>query len=616
MGEGSSRGLSPGTDWLCPICGRALDVEVDQTGTLTCECGHRAYTGYLAEASALRARLGWLDERIGAGDPAPEPVLARQYGVWPPVVYGQVSAGYPTARGQESRFLSGQTLLLGLGAGLLIIAGIVFTALVWNRLGAGGQVTAMVVATLGFGALAVWLARRLPGTAEAIAVVAFGLLVVDVISAPMLGLVARDWLAAGRPYPFSVALLGAVVTLALGWRFELRAWHWLGWGAAGLSAALLSGYLRLGLAHSAQPAASLTVLVASISAVAMFASPILLDRLAIDQQAMLLGGGIASLVALSGWAQWIPASARSAMFGTLVTTVLTAAATAFVWNRVKNLVAGLVTLALAGASLGLLFLLTGNSTAPAWASGIGVAGAVLVGLGWSRHLLRQAVPVVSLAWLTWVVGRVAVIGSNGPTNAQRWQFVIIFAVVAVVYFVVSGASELASWGWAAAALGEAAWLLGWQRFSHIEWATLPFAALLLLAGYLWHRHSSSDSSRWELPAGSMVILPSALACWGAPWVEATSNQSVATGVVRLVLVLAGGFAMVVPGARGRLQGLLVPGVTALVIAGVAQLSSGLSAVPRWLALAVVGAGLILAGARLEVLRKRGREVRDYLATLH
>jgi len=39
-------------------------------------------------------------------------------------------------------------------------------------------------------------------------------------------------------------------------------------------------------------------------------------------------------------------------------------------------------------------------------------------------------------------------------------------------------------------------------------------------------------------------------------------------------------------------------------------------VPRWLALAVVGAALILAGARLEVLRKRGREVRDYLATLH
>ena len=114
----------------------------------------------------------------------------------------------------------------------------------------------------------------------------------------------------------------------------------------------------------------------------------------------------------------------------------------------------------------------------------------------------------------------------------------------------------------------------------------------------------------------MVILPSAFACWGAPWVEATSNQSVSTGVIRLVLVLMGGFAMVVPGARGRLQGLLVPGATALVIAGLAQLSSGLNAVPRWLALAVVGAGLIFAGARLEVLRKRGREVRDYLATLH
>ncbi|MEI7779091.1 MAG: hypothetical protein WCJ42_06650 [Actinomycetes bacterium] len=616
MAEQGSPGISGISDWSCPKCGRVLDNPADQSGILQCLCGHSVYTGYLAEASAIRARLGWLDERIVAGDPPPSPVLARQYGVWPPVVNGHVGTNLPSEIARQPKFLTGQTLLLSLGAGLLIIAGIVFTALVWKRLGAGGQVAVMAVATIGFASLAVWLGRRLPGTAEALAAVAFGLLVIDVIAAPILGLVARNWLAPDRAYPFALTLVGASVTLAMGWRFELRVWHWLGWGATGLGAALFAVYISQGLAAGAQPGASLAVLVVSLAAVGLLAGPVLLNRLKIDQRAMLPGGAIATLVAIQGWAQWIPDHGRWALVGTLITTVLTCTAVAFVWRRTGALASGLVTLALAGAALGLTLLLMGESTTIPWVVGVGVVGMLVVGLGWWRELLARALTVASIGWLTWVVGRVATFGPDGPTNAQRYQFAALFAMAALTYLTVAAFSELTEWGWAAAALGELAWLLGWQHFSEIEWATLPLAGLLLLAGWLWHRQLGVESSRWELPAATVAIVPSALACWGAPWVVAESNQATSAALLRLILVLAVGFAMVVPGARGRLQGLLVPGVAGLVLAGGAQLSSGLSAVPRWLALAVVGAALILAGARLEVLRKRGREVRDYLATLH
>jgi hypothetical protein len=43
-----------------------------------------------------------------------------------------------------------------------------------------------------------------------------------------------------------------------------------------------------------------------------------------------------------------------------------------------------------------------------------------------------------------------------------------------------------------------------------------------------------------------------------------------------------------------------------VIAALAQVWSGLSNVPRWVAFAIAGTLLVLAGARLERLRTQGR----------
>ena len=208
----------------CPRCATAdLDPTAhDEAGMVTCQCGHRAYAGYIAEADSLAARSAWLADRVAAGDPEPAPEVQRAYAIWsPPGVVapgtgpsglvppgtipppGHVALPAPVPRGAPSA----QTLLLGIGALLLVIAGAVFAAVVWDRLGAFGQVALMLGATAGVGALAIRLRRRLEGTAEALAVVAAGLAAVDLMAAPMLGLLPERWVTDPTLYP-AVAFAG------------------------------------------------------------------------------------------------------------------------------------------------------------------------------------------------------------------------------------------------------------------------------------------------------------------------------------------------------------------------------------------------------------------------
>ena len=89
----------------------------------------------------------------------------------------------------------------------------------------------------------------------------------------------------------------------------------------------------------------------------------------------------------------------------------------------------------------------------------------------------------------------------------------------------------------------------------------------------------------------------------APWITDTGGPTT-EHIVRLVLVLSlCGLAAIV-GARLRLAGLFWPAVVALVIAGAAELWGSTHVLPRWVVLAVVGAALLLAGARIEWLRDR------------
>ena len=101
-----------------------------------------------------------------------------------------------------------QNTLLGLGALLLTIAGIVFAAVTYDRLGAGGRATVLVVLTLLAGAAVPRLkARGLDATAETLAVVTLALSALDAYGLRTMGLEENadpSVFAAGSGYVLSV----------------------------------------------------------------------------------------------------------------------------------------------------------------------------------------------------------------------------------------------------------------------------------------------------------------------------------------------------------------------------------------------------------------------------
>ena len=112
-----------------------------------------------------------------------------------------------------------RALLLGLGAALLGVSALTFTAVAWSLLGDGGRALLLLAATAAVTALALALRRRLPVTAEAFAGLAVALVLVDVFAARRAGL-GRDvpcdlWWAFGV---IAAAGFAAVLGLVVGRR--------------------------------------------------------------------------------------------------------------------------------------------------------------------------------------------------------------------------------------------------------------------------------------------------------------------------------------------------------------------------------------------------------------
>src|SRR4051812_19512632 len=79
-------------------------------------------------------------------------------------------------------------ILLTLGAGCLLVAALVFLAVTWSVLGVGGRTATLVAFTAVAATLSGWMARRrLRAAAESLALVAYGLLTLDVVGADNAG---------------------------------------------------------------------------------------------------------------------------------------------------------------------------------------------------------------------------------------------------------------------------------------------------------------------------------------------------------------------------------------------------------------------------------------------
>lgn len=227
----------PGPDpHRCPECGWVLS---NAGGVAACgRCGFNAshpLAGRVWEIDNEFGRLG--AERAGLieqmrRDRQAAPVsggIVAPHG-------GAAGVATPAAR-RPRRNLTAQTMLVGLGAFLVIVAGIVFAAVTWDRLGAAGQAAVLAVATAVAVATTLAAARaHLTSTAEALSVVAAGFALIDVHAVRVAVTPEGDW-----QWVWAIGL--AVVAgglVALGRLGSLRAPPLIGVFAAQLPVALMA----------------------------------------------------------------------------------------------------------------------------------------------------------------------------------------------------------------------------------------------------------------------------------------------------------------------------------------------------------------------------------------
>ena len=539
---------------------------------LTCTCGYRGYAGYLWEYAYLDQRRRWLWDRIVEQSPAPDPVTAREYRIWPVAPTAPVA---PRPRGGGST----QMLLIGLGAGLLILAGAVFVAVAWDVIGPYGQLVLMFVATLLAAGTALALRHRTPRTAEALAVVAFALAVIIATAAPALGVIPTAWADPERPYWLFVTLGLTAGGLVFGHLSGLRAWTWLGWLSApwalGAALGVATGFLDNGQLETTVAALAYLALATGL----FFAVP----RESVPR---LLSGTFSLLVT---GALTLGLLAQTPPLGAIV--VIAAVLLVLLVFGERITASAYVGWPLFGLWLTLVGGLLPES---GWlALGMAMVGAALLfWLGRGQVLLGML--TAGTVWTAWVM--------HDPAHTD-----IVLAVAGVAMFLLALRPAAAPVAWFAAPSLQVAVMLRWEAVPTLETPTLVFAALLLVAGLLQARADERRSLIVYGPAVTFALIPSALLVWVDIWAQ--------PALIRFGVVMVCGVGLLLWGVHRHLLGLVVPSATAVAIAATAQVFATLDLFPRWLALGIAGGLLLLIGARLEWVRGKRAETSAWLHSL-
>jgi hypothetical protein len=604
----------------CPSCGEGrLDpIGSDENGMVACDhCGRRAYAGYVAEAAYLTdlreqqdRRLDWLVAQVRTGVGAPDAERATRAYAWAPPTRGVPPVAPAPA--------SSAPVLLVLGTGLLVVAALVFVAVVWNQIGAAGQAIALSSFAAGTAALAVRLRDRLGATAEALAVSAMAVLTIELLAAPHLGLLpfrVPNWGGWYQPSAFAVV---AVAGLVGGATYRIRAWNVLGWLAIVPATGLLALAVVRHADHSNPAHASgYGALVAISVGLALVRIEAVLPRRerAIPWGQWPLVSGSVLLASAAGAAPWAVA-ANGARISWLVAGVTTSFALALLqasatttgrrWGAGLGLVVGL-TAALA--------LLPGNADSLSLATSAAALGAAVLAAGVVTRRVEIGHVAAGALWVSWLGGRlIQHVDHATPTLAT--QTVSLAAVAAAVLLVDAVLNHRAVLAWVAAGSGilAAATAAGHSDVHLLEGFTLPAAGLLLIAGVAWRRERPSSSLEWCGPATAVALLPSAFATWMSPWNAIDFGDPTPESreqIVRLVAVVVAAGLVAIVGSRLRWGGLLLPASVALGITATAQIWATAHVLPKWVVLASVGAALVAAGARLEWLRDQRTRLDDW-----
>jgi hypothetical protein len=625
-------------------------------------------------------------------------------------------------------------VLLTLGAVALVAAGIVFTAVAWSFLGPVGRFLLLLVA----GAVALLAARltarRIHGTATALAVVGAGLVSVatafllsrgdDLDTGPRAAVAAAvgvGLLFVGRrlsPLLRASALVTAVAgavfvaaaLLTVGetaeavstewwsagvfavWGLALLAWArvdrtapWSWLGTAGLVQAVLlataAATTKDGPLDLDQDWAALALPMVLLAGALLL---LLLDRLLRARTWALPFGGvlltaIAGIAALAGAADgsssgWGAAAVAVVAIGVVLVGAHVAARperpTATVWQPVLRpatvrVITAVVAIATTVAALAFALAVTSAPPVPQVVCGAFDCTPSRAFTAWideSFPAVRGALAAVVALAFGLALGAVLRLrrgpGHAGPAVAASSAVVLVWSAIVVDATVVASTStplvptRTIGVAWLVAGLGGIAlaallrgvpWLvqapgalaalgvqLLWSTLGTDGWAWAPeahgllLAAPLLLAGMTQVLLDPKPVPTLASvgPALSAVLLPPTLAVlddtsdrWASALFGGNADPSTEALVRSVVLVLVAAV-LVVLGARRGWAGVFWPGVAALVLLVAAQLFDAAALLPAWVSLALVGLVLVLAGARWEQVRLRGRRTRQWAARLH
>ena len=359
--------------------------------------------------------------------------------------------------------------------------------------------------------------------------------------------------------------------------------------------------------ETAQPLA-LAVSILSVGGVLLVTGSYVVGWARVDRAPMVLAGAVALLIGLgvAGGISLAGEAVGAAAFTSGMTALALAGMAAVMptddASRSARQLGGVGAVVLASVAVGLAASLLPDGMVVAVAVAA-LGGALLLAGVVRAGSLIGLLPAVPL-WATWSV---VVLAEVDDAVIGVFALAVSLSVLGAAW-VGAGNPGLTWLAWPAAVGGYGAFaLLVPETYPTVlEAWTLPAALLLAVAGVVSCRGREASSLEMAAPALSVALLPSAFAAWLSPWVSDVSGEAT-EHVVRLVVVLVVGGVLMVVGARQHAAGVLVPAAAAVLVAGTAQLWTGLATLPRWVALALVGVLLVLAGARFEWVRdKAGR----------
>lgn len=528
-----------------------------------------------------------------------------------------IAAPAPAAPAERQEWSGARVraLLLWLGATLLGLSALTFTAVAWSRLGDTGRALLLLAATAVVTALAVGLRRSLPATAEAFAGLAVVLVLVDGYAGRRAGLAAgmswEVWWAIGtataagfaallgllvgrRTTRLAVAALLPISAELLIVKFADAEW------AASLAFTALAVVVVVALAQSTRWTFPASRTALRLHAGGSWAAAFILAAIAAGRPTTAVAalGPALAVAALAA----VPAMARRAgrdssmrtLLGVLVCAAPAAAALTLVQPAVVE-DGMLVSSVLAGGAT----LLAALAVPAGWRAATAVAGGMvaLPGTLWS---VLQSTPAVGgpLGWFVdpWtgsldLIARDVAEGPDTSNFVGSWSAVGALATIAAMGLVL-GISRRPLLGITTAAIGFAAALAPLNGAASVLTALIATTStfvVALLGAALVDREQPGQG--WALlPGAGIAALPA------AGW-AAVSNAASVSALAVAAAASMGASAVARPGMTREFFGTLAA-VLAATFTGVATSAAGAGSAAGGFAAAVAAGTVLLAGRYL------------------